>query len=88
VRANGRLSLLVLMLCSGAVFAQDTPEPGSADESARATTEPQFLSPTYAGRFDAEFQQFRDLGVDGIFTDFPDVAFRVLRVPLATAPRK
>ena len=48
MRANGRLSLLVLMLCSGAVFAQDTPEPGSADEIARATTEPQFLSPWVA----------------------------------------
>jgi len=51
-------------------------------------SEPQFPSPTYAGRFDAEFQQFRDLGVDGIFTDFPDVAFRVLRAPLATGTRK
>jgi glycerophosphoryl diester phosphodiesterase len=41
--------------------------------------EPVFLSPTYHGDFDAEFRQFRDLGVDGIFTDFPDVAFRALR---------
>ena len=41
--------------------------------------EPVFLSPSYHGDFDAEFKQFRDLGVDGIFTDFPDVAFRALR---------
>jgi glycerophosphoryl diester phosphodiesterase len=41
--------------------------------------EPVFLSPSYHGDFVAEFKQFRDLGVDGIFTDFPDVAFRALR---------
>jgi len=41
--------------------------------------EAMFLSPSYHGNFDAEFRQFRDLGVDGIFTDFPDAAFRALR---------
>jgi glycerophosphoryl diester phosphodiesterase len=41
--------------------------------------EPVFLSPSYHGNFEAEFKQFRDLGVDGIFTDFPDVAARALR---------
>ena len=41
--------------------------------------EPVFLSPSYRGDFEAEFRHFRDLGVDGIFTDFPDVAFRALR---------
>ena len=41
--------------------------------------EPMFLSPSYHGDFEAEFRHFRDLGVDGIFTDFPDVAFRALR---------
>lgn len=40
--------------------------------------EPAFLSPTYEGRFEAEFEQFLDLGVDGIFTDFPDVGRRVV----------
>lgn len=35
--------------------------------------EAMFLSPSYDGDFAAEFRQFRDLGVDGIFTDFPDV---------------
>jgi glycerophosphoryl diester phosphodiesterase len=41
--------------------------------------EPAFLSPSYHGDFDAEFKRFRDLGVDGIFTDFPDAAHRALR---------
>jgi glycerophosphoryl diester phosphodiesterase len=41
--------------------------------------EPVFLSPSYHGDFAEEFRQFRDLGVDGIFTDFPDVAFKALR---------
>jgi glycerophosphoryl diester phosphodiesterase len=41
--------------------------------------EPVFLSPSYHGDFEAEFRQFRDLGVDGIFTDFPDVAARALQ---------
>jgi len=40
--------------------------------------EPEFLSPSYHGDFDAEFREFRDLGVDGIFTDFPDAAYRAL----------
>ena len=40
--------------------------------------EPTFLSPTYNGDFEAEFRQFRDLGVDGIFTDFPDVGRKVI----------
>jgi glycerophosphoryl diester phosphodiesterase len=40
--------------------------------------EPTFLSPTYNGDFEAEFRQFRDLGVDGIFTDFPDVGRTVI----------
>jgi len=44
----------------------------------RLRAEPVFLSPSYHGDFDAEFRHFRDLGVDGIFTDFPDVAFRAL----------
>jgi glycerophosphoryl diester phosphodiesterase len=40
--------------------------------------EPTFLSPTYNGDFEAEFKQFRDLGVDGIFTDFPDVGRKAI----------
>jgi glycerophosphoryl diester phosphodiesterase len=38
----------------------------------------EFLPAAYAGRPEAEFVRFRDLGVDGIFTDFPDVAVRAL----------
>ena len=45
-------------------------------------SEPIFLSPTYDGNPELEFQQFRDLGVDGIFADFPDVAVRALRPAL------
>ena len=38
----------------------------------------EFLPAAYAGKPEAEFQRFRDLGVDGIFTDFPDVGIRAL----------
>ena len=41
----------------------------------------EFLPAGYHGRAEAEYEQFRDLGVDGLFTDFPDVAARVLRAP-------
>jgi glycerophosphoryl diester phosphodiesterase len=46
----------------------------------------EFLPAGYKGRPEAEFEQFRDLGVDGLFTDFPDVASRVFGV--APAPRR
>jgi glycerophosphoryl diester phosphodiesterase len=46
----------------------------------------EFLPAGYQGRPEAEFEQFRDLGVDGLFTDFPDVAARVYGV--TPAPRK
>ena len=38
--------------------------------------EPQFLPAGYKGRPESEFEQFRQLGVDGVFTDSPDVAVR------------
>jgi glycerophosphoryl diester phosphodiesterase len=41
-------------------------------------SEPVFLSPSYQGNAAAEFRQFAGLGVDGIFTDFPDAAMRAL----------
>jgi glycerophosphoryl diester phosphodiesterase len=44
-------------------------------------SEPVFLSPSYGGDPKKEFQQFADLGVDGIFTDFPDVGHEALRIP-------
>jgi glycerophosphoryl diester phosphodiesterase len=36
----------------------------------------EFLPKGYGGRAEAEFEQFRQLGVDGVFTDFPDVAVK------------
>lgn len=39
-------------------------------------TEALFLHRDYAGDPLAEFRQFLDLGVDGVFADFPDVAVR------------
>jgi glycerophosphoryl diester phosphodiesterase len=36
----------------------------------------EFLPAGYHGRPEAEFEQFRQLGVDGVFTDFPDLATR------------
>jgi glycerophosphoryl diester phosphodiesterase len=42
-------------------------------------SEPAFLSPTYGGDPVKEYRQFAALGVDGIFGDFPDVAFAALR---------
>jgi glycerophosphoryl diester phosphodiesterase len=38
--------------------------------------EKEFLPAAYHGRAEAEFEQFRQLGVDGVFTDFPDVGVR------------
>ncbi|HET7694243.1 MAG TPA: glycerophosphodiester phosphodiesterase [Vicinamibacterales bacterium] len=40
----------------------------------------QFLPAGYNGNADEEFRQFRAAGVDGLFTDFPDVAARVYGV--------
>lgn len=44
-------------------------------------SEPAFLSPSYGGDPVKEYRQFASLGVDGIFGDFPDVAFAALREP-------
>jgi len=38
-----------------------------------------FLSPSYGGDPKREYEQFASLGVDGLFTDFPDVAAAVFR---------
>jgi glycerophosphoryl diester phosphodiesterase len=38
--------------------------------------EKDFLPAGYKGRAEAEFEQFRELGVDGVFTDFPDVGVK------------
>ena len=42
-------------------------------------SESAFLSPSYGGDPVKEYRQFASLGVDGIFGDFPDVAFAALR---------
>jgi glycerophosphoryl diester phosphodiesterase len=38
-----------------------------------------FLPAGYHGHAETEYQQFRDAGVDGLFTDFPDVAANVIK---------
>jgi glycerophosphoryl diester phosphodiesterase len=43
-------------------------------------TDKQFLPAGYEGKAGAEFERFRALQVDGLFTDFPDVAARVFGV--------
>ena len=45
----------------------------------------EFLPAGYHGNADAEYAQFRDAGVDGVFTDFPDAAARVYGVKPATS---
>jgi glycerophosphoryl diester phosphodiesterase len=42
-------------------------------------SEPVFLSPGYGGDPKKEYLQFANLGVDGIFGDFPDIAHAALR---------
>ena len=44
----------------------------------------EFLPAGYQGRAEAEFEQFAKLGVDGVFTDFPDVAARAYRADSKT----
>jgi glycerophosphoryl diester phosphodiesterase len=41
--------------------------------------EPQFLPRSYGGDISREFKQLAELGVDGIFTDFPDLGIGALR---------
>jgi glycerophosphoryl diester phosphodiesterase len=43
--------------------------------------EKEFLPAAYNGRAETEFEQFRQLGVDGVFTDFPDVGVRAYDSP-------
>ena len=40
-------------------------------------SEPQFLPEDYGGAPEREYEQFFDIGVDGVFTDFPDAASAV-----------
>jgi len=41
--------------------------------------EPDFLPASYHGDLAAEVRQFVTLGVNGMFTDFPDVAAAVIK---------
>jgi glycerophosphoryl diester phosphodiesterase len=50
-------------------------------------SEPVFLSRSYRGDVGAEYRQFAALGVDGIFTDFPDAAARALKQTFAASGR-
>ena len=43
----------------------------------------EFLPAAYNGNAEEEVRQFRDAGVDGFFTDFPDVAVKALGAPAA-----
>lgn len=40
-------------------------------------SEPRFLAPDYGGAPERELEQFLSLGVDGLFTDFPELAVAV-----------
>ena len=42
-------------------------------------SDPQFLAPEYEGRPEREYEQLYKLGVDGVFSDFPEVAVRARR---------
>jgi glycerophosphoryl diester phosphodiesterase len=42
--------------------------------------EKEFLPAAYKGNAETEFEQFRQLGVDGVFTDFPDIGAKVYGV--------
>ena len=41
----------------------------------------EFLPAGYHGKPEAEFEQLRTLGIDGVFTDFPDVAANTYKQP-------
>ena len=46
----------------------------------------EFLPAGYGGQPEAEFEQLRSLAVDGVFTDFPDVAAKVYGVVPQSVP--
>jgi glycerophosphoryl diester phosphodiesterase len=46
----------------------------------------EFLPAGYGGRPEAEFEQLRSLAVDGVFTDFPDVAAKAYGVVARSRP--
>jgi glycerophosphoryl diester phosphodiesterase len=48
----------------------------------------EFLSPSYDGDPRREVEQFLDLGVDGVFTDFPNTVVDVIRARRGTGGRE
>jgi len=59
-------------------FVADAHAAGLAVHPWTFRSEPVFLLPKYAGDPHAEYREFLRLGVDGLFTDFPDVAVAAL----------
>ena len=57
-------------------FVQDAHAAGLQVHVWTMRNEPMFLSPSYGGDPAKEVRQFIELGVDGLFTDFPDVAVK------------
>jgi glycerophosphoryl diester phosphodiesterase len=51
-------------------------------------SEPVFLSASYNGNPESEYRQFQALGVDGVFTDFADAAFRAFGPEAEGQPSK
>ena len=45
-----------------------------------------YLAPDYKGNPQAEYEQFFKLGIDGIFSDFPDIAVNVRQQMFASSP--
>lgn len=59
-------------------FVQDAHAAGLVVHPWTFRSEPVFLLPKYGGDPHAEYREFLRLGVDGLFTDFPDVAVAAL----------
>jgi glycerophosphoryl diester phosphodiesterase len=55
-------------------LVEDAHRAGLAVHSWTCRSEEAFLALDYAGQPEREYEQFFDLGVDGLFSDFPDVA--------------
>jgi glycerophosphoryl diester phosphodiesterase len=60
-------------------FVRDAHSAGLFVHTWTMRSEAVFLSPSYGGDPRREYDQFAEIGVDGLFTDFPDVAAAVFR---------
>ena len=61
-------------LLSPTSLVEDAHSAGLAVHPWTFRSDPQFLAPEYDGRPEREIEQFFALGVDGVFSDFPDIA--------------